>query len=367
MTNVTPAEVFLKKWLHADETAVRVHISHNDLDGYGCNIVLGWAIDCVDDRRKTDIIRNIDAGNENFAKTVSEVISDKDTVYHVLVTDLSVDPRPLMALQEEGYHVEFVILDHHKSSLQYKEISGESLYVNLDVSATELLFTTVVPYLREVNEGNVKEAAPAYAIYGDYLGCEISMTRYAETVTKFDLGRFGPWYGLDYNKEVDNSIKEQCLFAYANNVEHNINQYLECRRRSLTLFGNGSMLSHAHARDYFNKLQSEYDEFSKDLVARYCNIPHLDIVPNISTFPCKMMSFPTIEVYVHSNGKPINDFTLISKEWTSRHPDVYMLVYVNMQRRAVELRSGPDGADCAKIAMCNGGGGHKHAAGFPLK
>ena len=57
-----------------------------------------------------------------------------------------------------------------------------------------------------------------------------------------------------------------------------------------------------------------------------------------------------------------------SKHVMKIHPNApKILIFVAVERGVIELRSSEDCEDnCAEIATANGGGGHKHAAGFPM-
>ena len=88
------------------------HISHNDLDGYGCTILSNFLQECC----PTDYIQltqdNINPGN--LEQTLKDTIEKLDQYDQVFITDLAINKIVIDLVMSSPDPKKFHIFDHHK-------------------------------------------------------------------------------------------------------------------------------------------------------------------------------------------------------------------------------------------------------------
>ncbi len=123
------------------------HISHNDLDGYGCQSITKVAI-------KT----NIKFFNCNYGKdlelTVSKVLSMITEKDYLLITDLNLSEELADKLEEYRRNINFKLelIDHHISGKKSAEKYPEWYNLNSNYSATWLTFKRFENNLKEQSD-----------------------------------------------------------------------------------------------------------------------------------------------------------------------------------------------------------------------
>lgn len=265
--------------------ADHLHISHNDLDGVGCGILVKAALTSVD---------TVYVSYDNIETTLEELAPGYSSI---IITDLA-PSRP--AIERLVAETELLLIDHHKSSEDLKKYPF--VVHSIDKCATSLTYDKLSSMGHDIKR------------YENFADC----------VNDFDL-----WL-----LKRDDSLRLNML---------------------LTLYGMG--------------------RFEK----RFLSEPYTSFKPEEAMLV--ELEEERRRVYIENSAKNIIEFTdnqnrkaavLFAESYTSELGN-YILVNTNLdyvliihaQRKRASLRSRKD-VDISGIAVSNGGGGHKNAAGFSI-
>lgn len=228
------------------------------------------------------------------------------------------------------------------------------------------------------------------------------LTEYVEAVSKYDTGRWGEWLDRKTPDDVDLSVQHQLFF---NNISWDSSA--DIFRRVLISKYVQDMIYLLSTEDYvhtnrayweivrgnLNELHKEFYDM-RQLTLAYN--PHLtltlkidpidgvynpttrhtirlgDISTDVHLINNRMQPLVTFGIIELSKDQsPTKDwkyFSLCSHELMKKYKlDLFILV--DEPKGTVSLRSMDNHGfeiNCADIARCNGGGGHKRAAGYPI-
>lgn len=385
----------------------RIHISHNDLDGYGCTALIKIALSVLDVDDSPSPITYIHVNRpSDIDKVILECVEtmlcqgfnkDCDKI-RFLVTDIGrLRPDVFVKIRNElGVDCNYCYIDHHPDdpfigTNVYKDLSSdpghsdgeyfEYRLVNTSDCATfmlnDIIFRRIVRgrgfAIHNCNENpdgqcfmNAPNSfRPNFMVHRSAeINRKIAITQlvsgFAYAVNSYDLGQWGAW-NCPFD-EVAADVKLQLIFSHFSEKGMDFSDEIY------------TIIMHMDDEMY----ERMYDEWSK--IAR---IQHEKLMQNLkkctdNLSKCEDVKVPICEdvvmnlgvnVYKYIIRGPEDElggmFSLISKELlNSNHID--MLVLVDYCNRAIGLRSKDGGVNCTRVATANGGGGHMRAAGFPF-
>jgi hypothetical protein len=260
-----------------------LHVTHNDLDGTGCSVLI---------KRYLDVAHTVYL---NYDEIDNYLIRNYYNYNKIIITDLSPSFETAKYLTN---YVELFFIDHHITSKELTNILDS--YHDITKSATLLTYEWLVEMGFDVKS------------YREFANC----------VNDYDM----------WHLKIDESLKLNMLFSLMG-----IDRFVERFLKNPTV-----------KFDETEKMLLEIEEESKN---KYLD----NSLKNLNLYTDKSnRKFAVIfaEKYNSELGHHILNFT-----------DVVYVFIINAQKKKISLRS-RDGIDVSEIAIKNGGGGHKNAAGF---
>ena len=378
------AERFLESWVkdsYKDSCPFHIHISHWDLDGYGCFIALDsaimvyheyvelpdWGIQAI--AQTPDKVDGVlGAALEKFAKEYAS-LDPKNYPIRVLVTDLAPDPAVFQHYIDKGYRIEWCVIDHHQNHHHHDgktDLIGNNVYlIDPSASATYHVGNILLNSQRRSTRGLDYE-------YMDRL------REFIHRVSRYDTGNWGEWN--DDFDSIEDSVLEQLAFGYAVREakagdEEIMAEYQSKRMHALVDGVDIRGIWTSRLMDEWKMLKEEYQQFLDRLIDMSTKIeipcfqiPMLQSNGAIFSRNIRMPALKVKGIITRKDEPAFKHFSLISREVLEEYdPSIDILVYVNLARGSVELRSAKYNIDVSQIAFANGGGGHPRAAGFPLE
>ena len=391
----------------AGDDQMVIHLSHDDLDGYGCTIVKYFYDQYVNKNRAASRIWTLNTNLINtkvyipikrMAAIATNAFPNKRVYF--LITDIGGIDLDKLVEQYANSNIHFIIVDHHKTiyhtdnphTLHYnihrengctivnctsKKVAVSALFVDSSCSATKALNDLLVKGFSDIIEDKrlIK-----------------NITEFSEAVSLYDTGNVGNWYIDKDSQSMDDVSKQAMLNAMWARYNHRAKKYDAENYTRYQIMNDFSERLHKAIISYvptskFTKSRVSFSaidvhnmwEYLYETSRKYDNImksftPVLregdkfiladGVVMNI---PEGLDAIKKVRVYVHNdNTKPYPALTLFSNRYLSIHYDVDALIVVNMFTKTVDTRSYKDGIDMYTICKHNGGGGHYHAAGFPI-
>lgn len=397
------------------QNELNIHVSHDDLDGYGCNIVL----ECVrkaypvrfakyyaDDRysyytpvdsyRKhsntsklnTEVYDHIDNILSDELYVLNDAIPHNKIPVYILITDLG--GLEIIELENRfkkyttnGRIINFIVIDHHRTtySKDYSDTYGQVIikhesddqlirtwfFQSPHASATLHLYNL----LTYQPNGNREQL-----YYGH-------LDEFARMVSAYDTGDFGNWIMHEFTSEsfnkVSNQAKLNMLHAYYKKLYDNGNtEAMKMFNKTIVeLISKKKPNRGNNANIIRTILYNEIVDMNKKYQQQFANrvdvrsIKHnrkVELFPGLSM----MVEDPWISEVAVIVDDDINTvhypFSMYAKAYLENRNGTHMLMVRvdTVDSKAVSLRSITNDVDCYQIAVANGGGGHIRAAGFPL-
>ena len=372
--------MFLQEWLTNPDKedfkgrTFRIHITHNDLDGYGCIIVTDVIRHHLSQDKKLfhDVpiieraVSNPGEVPEILLSTITSLtkidgyIPGTDRL-KVLVTDLAPDPSVFKRLILNGHLLDFCVIDHHEGHYAYdlealKDdvlYKNGSYYIHKTTCATNLVFDICVLAVI-LGDGGVLSP-----------WCKQLMD-FAKAVNRFDLGNWGSW-NCGNISDVPVEVQEQLIFNRARRDEK-VMTWLANRVKAIDR-GEPFVLQHQDlANEEWSDLVTSMNLFLSQM--QNWTVQEAPLFSVQMDGMNRVFNGPVYQVrglLVEKDEPSLQNYSLISRQILEDHPDIDMLVYIDRNRNTVELRSRKNECvDVSRVAYVNGGGGHRNAAGFPL-
>lgn len=311
-----------------------IHVTHIDMDGYGCSVVLAVA-------KAIGIIpATVDHHtiNVGYPGALVEAV-EKFTAEHpetetwpLLITDLNINNGILDYLEETG--VKFVVVDHHVTGTdlidRVKDLSpGSRIFT--DCSATRLLFNSIGFY---GSRFTTPTDMPVIEHLNDYTAA----------VSNYDTGHWGSW-NADSILSTHAALREQLLF-----MGTPADDYVAEVTKQIMLNTNRDLYSMDAVNRQFNMLATYQHLFNSNL---------MEVDPDcLDKGPArinKAVAIPITLPYI----------SIISKKYLEEHRDVDVLIILGNKHGNISLRS--IDFNVQQLAAAYGGGGHPRAAGFPIE
>lgn len=294
----------------------RILITDVDLDGEGCAVLFELAFSQnVIVLKPCEEIEIYHVGRDQ--KDRDKILYDidfryslsKDNVY-VYITDLSISKECAEKISGSGIH--YLLFDHHKTS----ELSDGSIkWANVCVDGTECGTSMFYKYLVDNN----------------YLEDRVLLNEFVRNVKDWDLYTF--------NKNGNTNAED-------------LNLYYKCV-----------------GADKFRITAMHSLEFNMDILSRPEVILSIseskrktqEIVDKALSLSCEA-NINGYNVWITSANSCASEIgNILAKRENTDFAAVIMI-----SNATIELRSSENGIDVSKIAKLYGGGGHPHAAGFPI-
>lgn len=375
--------------IETDKHIKRIHLTHTDMDGVGCSVVM----ECADRIFNTGIesespittiyCSNPSKANNMIRETAETVLSqgfNKETdLLEFLVTDLgNIDPGVFKEINDSGLPCVYIVVDHHQSKINnFDTVDNVTTkdgrivrkagyyFTGIGLCATYLLYDMVSSIFNSQAAVNRTSNMDQIRIFQSELSKSYFINNplkgFAETVNLYDTGKWGQWNIDDYTKIAPEVMMQLIYLTYS--MDH---KYEEAKHDILTVMCNGEGADNLR-HEWGTIVKNSHAELINEYKACMRKMNEVSD-SNIYAF------FGTVTVYIPFKAKyfevyknyELKYFSLVSKEILESE-DIDVLALINYARNVVELRSAGNRFDCGKLARRNGGGGHFNAAGFPFK
>jgi len=260
-----------------------LHVTHNDLDGAGCAVLIKKYLDVAD----TVYL--------NYDEIDDYLIKNYNSFNKIIITDLSPTIETAKFLTN---YSELFFIDHHKTSEDLSEVIDS--YHDITKSATLL----TLEWLKDIGF-QVEE-------YRDF----------AECVNDYDM----------WHLKREDSLTMNMYFSLVG-INRFVKRFLD---NPTTIF------------DSYEKMLLEIEEESKS--------KYLDNALKNLTFYEDIEGRKLAVIFAERYNSELGHHIINNTE-------AQYVIIINAQKKKISLRSKND-IDVSKIAVNNGGGGHKNAAGF---
>lgn len=362
---------FMKKWTSEDtEKTLRVHVTHFDLDGYGCLLMSDyWCVREVKgsfnvsdlDSFSPERIREISYGYRETSTIIAdyktyngnldqatEIIASLNAVQGgtvlLLISDFSFAEDDIKTLLTKFENLEVCVVDHHQTCPDYGVMDRFCYLKDTSKCATMLLFDCLSELSRDMDL-----FVPTY---------QYEMhKKIAAAVNEYDLGRFGEWR-VDEYCDVSRQMRLNLGFNYLRSRSlkrgEDLNltlEYLsEYAQQTVggTLFDTPTRIQ--YVLDTVNKISEEKWSEMTNEYERYIRT----MIP---------FNFPGIDecgVMIPKAGK---NFFSIAKAVMEDHPEIPYVVGLYMEGFTISLCAVREDINMGLAAKEFGGGGHPGAAG----
>ena len=339
-------QYFMKQWTSTGDNTRRIHITHYDLDGYGCIVMADERMDIVDEMKVPKdphnavnvFITDYDEAKETIKKVCDliDTIPDEDKVM-VLITDFSFKQDMIDVLCKKADMV--LLVDHHQTCPIYDNISDKFMFIKDTVASATRLMLYTLPHMR------------GDAFYNTF----------SASVSMYDLGNFGDWYNVESVDELSYGLRLNLAFWHmmgqrgrkrpdTEPIIVNLIGYamkiFGMQDGSFNLDTAAAMTSiNIAVENEWNRMRSEYSRYIRTMQAfRY---PNMDLVGAIILDPKK-------------------NFFSIAKEIMKNHPEIPYMVGLYINSMHFSICTTREDINVGQISKLIGGGGHPGAAGCTI-
>lgn len=339
------------------------HLSHTDLDGYGCQAIVDMTMKC-----------KVFYGNANYGLEVmtmlesifSSILSTRhrgemDKIL-VLITDLNLTDEQAEYVEENRlFHknVEVVLLDHHISG---KDVALKYDWYHLDTTKSG----TVLTYEFLTEKFGIRK------FYECELLCSVvnAYDLWEEDNEFFARGKIASYYLNTIDKFVPRRDFEEC--------------YSQIVRRFVSTIGDKWCGEYDHDEELYLKMRKAIMQFSlnysndyelevktlQDATEVFTVIDILDELNSYESFQAGVLTNVSVNeelvelglmIYITKNSISSSVMNKVLKIKRS-----YKAIAVVNENGNVALRS-TGKLDVSELAKCLGGGGHKNAAGCKIQ
>ena len=408
---------FLQKFFPKEDKpdAIRIHISHDDMDGYGCTM-LTRIIEEENGRECGVHLLNTGLRQEEQKKIGEQIrqiigmhfevgmMRFEHTVVSLLITDISkFDIHDFIGPTLEIYPdlpYEYLVIDHH----QHPELQPLQTATPRNMYDTsDMCIRTMTDFGRTMVEAYYYDTAwSATKLYYNmlsfnYYGTIITPSRIkaeiCNGISGSDTGHFGKWWAAQNIEQLTPAMELRLFWSWGVKNFSDPNNwigYMTARIAKLEecpdlMFGsfifaidNTKVPGAGYRYDacdlwlfdmYKKAVKSELDALMKELRDYEYNLKEM-LFNNSIVIPEKLKG---IKLYTTSVQDPATgrvhmtkNFSMISTAIFAQYPYINVLVGADTDRQQYQLCSRSANYNVAELAIANGGGGHVQAAGFPF-
>lgn len=312
------------------------HLSHTDLDGYGCQLVT------------KNIFNNIEFLNANYGDEVSVRIEyilknlNKDIENFILITDLNLTleeskflDEEIKKLKDDGYKIKLQLLDHHASGIESAE-QYDWYFLDVTRSAAKITY--------------------------DYFNKDKDLNK----ITKL----------IDAINAVDIWLKEDKLFEFGKVLMRLVDEAKEINRymfpKENTLYKHTVLM---YSLDFIEKKNGhiELDDNLYLLKKKFFEKEKRDTLDNLVTkYIVKLLKDKKDEMTIFYKGYKgiltfgIQNTSIVGNGFLSENPDYDF--FMNVSNRGTFSLRANNKIDVSKMAYeIAEGGGHPNASGGKIK
>lgn len=283
-------------------------ITHNDLDGIGCEVVFKLLYG-----DKVDVFS---VGNNEVNNIVEQSLEElRFGIYEQLfITDLSINEELAEIINKEGLKVQ--LLDHHPSATHLNKYSFANVTTHmldgLKDSGTHLSFIYLLDKL--LNKGLYNE----------------SLEDFVELVRQYDTWEWKEIFRNEEAKQLSDLLYILGREKFVNDMVHRIKDNEEL----------------------FSETDKLILEIKQKEIDNYINIKEKELI--IKDFKLYKIGIVIADSYTSELGNILCE----------RHEELDFVAII--KKETVSLRTVKDNVNLTDIAKQFGGGGHPKASGFPL-
>lgn len=245
--------LFLKEFYFGPVPKIRYHISHNDLDGYACNLITDVAsivskkLDICSDETNNGcyniasnipIPRYLNDTINNFFDDFRNEMRTKEV--WILITDLGgIDPFDLYAVlkscrKKHGIYttnIRVCIMDHHINTIldSIPEETNNAYVLRKNATTGRTEFFMINAGISIEYYGDMRKSA-AKILTDKFMNLQIvkdvlqwasihRIMQFSDYVSSWDTGNFGYWYSNKIH-EVDKQVKYNLLFSHFSQLDY---------------------------------------------------------------------------------------------------------------------------------------------------
>lgn len=386
-----------------------IHLSHNDLDGYGCSIIDHIMMEIVKDNviceheshntpklnevenTLTEILKN---ANDDITKSGDE----DELIISLLITDIgNVTIEMLNKIINETVRPDVTVMvtyiDHHRSKY-LADTEGDEPPINDDIEyikyegGREAIFYTR-PSLNRSLTFDISYTKSASKILFDMLfsGPPLDTVNYIDRmkavisyINDYDTGHAGNWYikkqegesDIDYIKKIVPTALNDLLGYKKYQAKEGLDRmsFVDI----MIHYIKDDMPENIHEDDLPENIMRKLVEFSEKRCDNYdaflgkIKTDASDISEDVKSIYEEIGARGNYNIHIADIPKEDKtvSHTLFSQKYLPENPDVDILMFVLRKYNAISLRTNKDDINLAEIAMEKNGGGHPKAAGFPI-
>lgn len=301
-------------------------VTHNDLDGIGCYIVLSSFIGA----------ENIDVSFVDYGdidKEVGNVIENIDNYMKLFITDISVKDEDVInsiCKLVENDENKVTLLDHHKTALELNKYNWAKVCVDIDgrvTCGTELMF-------KYCKDKGIKKITTIFDIKNCFSKEKITLDAFVELIRRYDTWE---WYNV-YNDVQSKNLND---LLYILGKEAFIEKFLA--KVSMT---NSFVLFDDMDKMLIEQRQKEIDSYISKMNERIYDVNVKDYLGGV--------------VFAE------NFTSELGNELGRLNPKYDFILIIKMSSGGMSFRTVKEDVDVSEIAKLFGGGGHSKASGALL-
>lgn len=370
-----------------------IHLSHADLDGYGCTVVTALFKSIRDANVTADVTANYHyynthkVGEDKIYDVLDNIFSERLSFgthrrLHVLITDLGgINVKNLFDRYAHVNHgdIDFLVIDHHRSiydddaaindlftytnelklprvgvsEIADLRVLGHSAgrVVNITYTTSTVMCSMLIGH--DVSATKIYGGLLIAALFGHSLHAEHedlikNIMRFCDLVSRYDTGDFGEWYipesavTLEMIKSpIANALKNivsdqnilnmRCKIAdeHRNELGNPPMQFVNSTV-DMIRGSNGSFTTYdREVIKRFMSMSNTYDDFVKNVVTCDTNTVHANVLPDPVYRACHRYG----AVYVHAvddTTKNVNLNLYVKRFFETTDPNVVFIWYWQM-------------------------------------
>lgn len=329
------------------------HISHNDLDGYGCTILTKLIQRAIPGYLQVNI-ENINPNQ--LIPIIEETILNLDQYDRIFITDLSFNQDAVKAILNCSHPEKFFVFDHHRITDEVKELLTPNFTIQKDSPRHEGKLTSGTELYYEFVRHD-----PAFAMVLSKIGEEQihAISHFVDCVRRYDTYEF--W--KERNAEDKDIAREDAprlnTLFYAigrEEFEEYILDYFfgEADQEWMQLTCGSS--KYPYIADRINYEIQRNDRYIKNALKRLI----------ITPFECTIYRDGQVYQFKYKCGVIFaeQNSSAIGNSACEQHPEIDFCAVIN--NNIVSLYTTQEDVDVSIIARVLGGGGHKEASGFSI-
>ena len=316
-----------------------IHISHTDLDGYGCHLISSLLVNPEDVKQY-----NIDYGS--FLDILEIVKINKEDF--LLITDINLNEEEALKIDEYQKEIGFVLklLDHHKTGEKQAE-KYDWYNLNTEKCGTLLTFEFFETFVKDVSKEKLDD-----------------LRKFSNIVNAYDMWKENDPY-FNKGKLLDRIIYENRRSFPVELKREERKHILSMLYNTFKLFETSASVSDAEFKKYVleRKLFIDDNDDNPEITLHEVKVEYFtDKI--MAKKPYEILKIDGLNIYLFTGLSRI--FQIFSNKILRENKKIDVAININ-QFGFMSIRARRDDVDMGKFAeKYFGGGGHPQAAGGSL-